>query len=137
MRCMPIPFRDDILEQIRPVMEYVLFTIMITSFLLDIAIFKWRKLVNGCLYLEMTYLTLTTLFGTLTVGNETSMLIMGSSYIVNFLIFYCNSGGQIIFSCLLQTIYAFIVLPVIFEDDLNLKSILAPLTIVQIVSIKL
>ena len=69
--CMPVPFDKDLLVAIRPTMEFILMSIAIASLILDLAICKWRKLVNLCLYLEMLYSTCTLSFGILTLQNET------------------------------------------------------------------
>ena len=67
---MPIPFNEELLDQIRPTMDSVIFFIVIVSLIIDIAICKWRKLVHLCLYLEMLYLTCKFAFGPLPLQVE-------------------------------------------------------------------
>ena len=118
---MPIDFNDDILRQIRPVMDYVILSIAIASLLLDIAICKWRNLVNVCLYLESLYLTGTASFGTLTMQANSANLVMAMTNIMFFVLFYCQRGGQIIFSCINTGLFSFIVLPVIYNERLTFR----------------
>ena len=129
---MPIDFNDDILRQIRPVMEYILLSIAIASLILDIAICKWRKLVNVCLYLESLYLTATAAFGTLTLQPNSSNLVMAMANLMFFVIFYCQRGGQIIFCCVNTGLFSFIVLPVIYNESLTIQTTLVKVIVILV-----
>ena len=45
-----------------------------------------------------------------------------------FVSFYCHSTGQIFFTCLNQSMFSFIVLPIIFYDKPTATSIMVKLT---------
>ena len=125
--CMPIPFNSELLIEIRPTMEIVVLSIAIISLVVDIAICKWRKLVNLCLYLEMLYLTSTLTFGAFPLQNEAANIVGAAINLLMFVAFYCHSTGQIFFTCFNQGVFSFIVLPIIFLDKLTAVSVLIKL----------
>ena len=124
---MPVPFDKDLLVAIRPTMESILMAIAIVSLILDISICKWRKLVNLCLYLEMLYSTCTLSFGILTLQNETQNTVVAGINLMLFVLFYCDSASQIVFTCLNLSFFSFIVLPVIFLDEFSFASVMIKL----------
>ena len=53
--CLPLVFRKDIVDKIQPTIAYMGISTIIVAIMLDIAIYKWRKLTHLILYFELLY----------------------------------------------------------------------------------
>ena len=53
--CVPIDFREDIVEDIQPTIQVICISLIVISFLMLLASFKWHKLVDYVIYEEMLY----------------------------------------------------------------------------------
>ena len=99
-QCVPFDFREDLVQEFRTTIKYISMTICVLSVILDVAIYKKRNLVNLILYMELTHVTLLTTIPSAS-SNYTDLYIF-CIHCVIFLVFYTDTGAQIIFMCLSQ-----------------------------------
>ena len=86
--CLPFIYRQDIIDQIQPIIAYMGITFIILAIMLDVAIYKWRNLTSFILYFELTYTLLVITIPS--TENPTTMIYQFMMNIFLFLLFFTD-----------------------------------------------
>ena len=111
-------FREDMVEQVRPFVRYVSISLTILSILLGILCFKWRSIADCFIYIYTILFLMTT---TIPSNNEiiNDQIISITAFII-FVLFSTNRVSQVIFVAIIQIILYFLVMSVIYEQQMTL-----------------
>ena len=92
--CLLESYNEEFVASTRPVILIALISLVITSLVLDIAIYKWRNLVHFCIAIDLLH---STLWNMITITGATSSML--DAFVANALLiiaFYSGPGWQII-----------------------------------------
>ena len=117
--CLGFEFNEGLVLQIRPVLKVVAMVLIVISVIVNVACFKWRKLANSIAYIEFFYHLLVL---TLPYRDMDPLNIFGN-YLLGFFMYYCDSSVHIILLNLSQAITLFILMPLIYAEDLTAEKV--------------
>ena len=87
-------FRSDLAKQLQPTAKYTCISLIVFSLMLDLGIYKWRKLTNYIIYIECLYqISLSVIPNDAYIYWNNTVLMIN---MVGFIMFYTDTGMQII-----------------------------------------
>ena len=124
--CANFKFDSDFVEKIRPTVEVVLLVQAILSFIMDLAVYKWRFIANYYIYFESIALLGYTLIPAVDL-EVVSSLILNCLWIAFFISYYTDQRMQIIWIAIVHAIMIFGVEEFLYDGTLMDENILIKL----------
>ena len=115
-------YNRDLLETIKPTVKVIIGTSIIVALLLDILCYKYRRLSQAILYFEGAASLIFTLIPS-RYYLELPVFYFMIFYVVMFIAFYCDSGGQVIYLSVILAIQ-FLVVQTVGYNNFSIGRIL-------------
>ena len=113
-QCLALDYEADLVEKVKPTIRYICGSLIIIGLILDLACFKWRKLANAFLYIELL-LQLTISFIPSENQGEMSPMYIFVYHYFGFFCYYCDSVGHIIATSVSQALTFFGLMSLIYK----------------------